>query len=130
MADPWDTGAHLSLILSHANKTWHKTGENMPQWICTFICFSSVSPVLSFFLVPGDVSPKVALKDPHSSRRTRQGVKLPGFCRTHKHPECRSHSLPDVLRMSCSNKAAATSSQTTGKHHSPQKSSHLETHFH
>lgn len=52
------------------------------------------------------------------------------FCRTHKHPECRSHSLPDVLCVSCSNKAAATSSQTPGKQHSPQKSSDLETHFH
>lgn len=63
MADPWDTGAHLSLILSHANKTWHKTGENMPQWICTFICFSSVSPVLSSWYL-GMYCPKWCLKTP------------------------------------------------------------------
>lgn len=131
MADSWNRGTQLSLILSHSNKTWHRTGKNMPvfsQDVCSFILF--FYEPCTVFLAPRDLSPNMVLKDPYCSRRTKQGVKLPNFCRTHKHPECRSRSLPDVLCVSCSNKAAATSSPTPGKQHSPQKSSHLETHFH
>lgn len=68
-----------------------------------------------------DLLPKMMPETPYISRRTKQWGKLPNFCGTHKHPECRSHSLPDVLCLSCSNKAAATSGQTPGKQSSPPK---------
>lgn len=82
----------------------------------------SFSKHCAFLLASRDLLLKMMLENPHiSRRRTKQRVKLLDFCRTHKHPECRSHSLPDVLCLSCSNKAAATSGQTPGKQHSPQK---------
>lgn len=129
MAAPWNREAPLLLVLSHCNKTWHRSGRNMPWWICTSLSCSSICTALSSLHL-GTYCPKRCSKTPRISRRTKQRVKLPNFCRTHKHPECRSHSLPDVLCVSCSNKAAAASSQTPGKQHSPKKSSHLETHFH
>lgn len=128
MAGPWNKEAHLSLILSHANKTWHRTAENVPGEICTLISCSPISPALSSLHL-GTYCPKGCSKTPRISKM-KWGMKLLDFCRTCKHPECRSRSLPDVLCVSRSNKAAATSSQTPGKQHSPQKSSNLETHFH
>lgn len=76
-ADPWDTGAHLSLILSHANKPWHRTGKNMPQWICTFISFSSISPVLSSLHL-GMYCPKWCLKTPRQ-QKNKTGSEITQF---------------------------------------------------
>lgn len=102
-------------ILTNPGVDWKKCAKVDLHLFILFFCRHS-----AFLWASRDLLPKMMLETPHISR-TKQWGKLPNFCRTHKHPECRSHSLPDVLCLSCSDKAAATSGHTPGKQTSPQK---------